>query len=279
MHKRKTNASSDLPRKRAKSNQPIEIPSLQTFNTSTASSSSLSPSSSSSSSTPPRHAKRKRPESLIINGQDESDTSISTKRARTQSPRQQSLDPDLEDWPLHDDHPETQAHIYWEPTDLTERARQWRARATLAMQGMRSCSCGKMHQAIGRKSWHYPGQEPELEDPDESYSQLEPLSVYQSPSRSRARMPSPGLSDEGSDADDSQLNFAPINASIPREPLTAPDSQVPDITEAPNVSPDISTTTPTPNIVRASRQRKNTLQSVEKSNPPHKTRKKYKSKK
>ncbi|KAL7940515.1 hypothetical protein V8C42DRAFT_337346 [Trichoderma barbatum] len=289
MLKRKPAACPDSPRKKAKSNQPTETPNLQTFNTNAVPSFFSSPSSS-LSSTPPRHAKRKRPDDPLINDPDESDTSITTKRARAQSPERQSLSPNFEPWPLHDDHPETQANIYWEPTDQTERAKQWRKRTTLAMQGYRNCSCGKMHYTIGRKSWHYPGQEPELEEPelersdeplsepDESYAQSEPVSVYQS--RSREPLPSPGLSDGGVDAGNTQLDFASIDGSIPREPSTAPDSRVPVIAEAPNISPNISLAiTPTANIGRVSRQRTSTPPSVEKPSPRHKTRRKDKNKK
>jgi hypothetical protein len=274
MTKRKLAASPALPRKRTKLNQPTETPSLQTFDIDATASSSSSP----SSSTPPRRLKRRRPDSSSIDSQYESDTSISTKRAKTESPREQS--PVYEDIPLHDDNPEAQAHIYWEPTDLTGRARRWRELTTLAMQGYVSCSCGKMHMAIGRKSWHYPGQEPELDDesdesftgPDEAYAQLGSVTIHQN--RGRQPLLSPELSDDEHDAGNNQSISAPIDVSTSREPSTTPGFQVPAIAEISNISPDSSLTiTPAVKTDRISRQR-----NAKKTKSRHESRRKNKGK-
>lgn len=277
MAKRKSTASPVLPRKRTKLDQPTETPSLQTLDTDATASSSSSP----SPSTPPRPLKRKRPDSNSVDSQDESDTSISTKRTRTESPREPSPSSNYGDILLHDDYPELQAHIYWEETDLTEEARRFREVATLYSQGyVGGCSCGKMHMAIGRKSWHYPGQEPELDDePDEpfpesdqAYAQSSSTSAY----RSRGRQPllSPELSDDEINAGNSQSISAPVNVSTPREPSTTPDSQVPVVAEISNNAPDTPPTiTPTVNISQVSRQR-----NIKKSKPRHETRRKNKGK-
>ncbi|KAM0459228.1 hypothetical protein ACHAO4_002622 [Trichoderma viride] len=277
MAKRKSTASPALPRKRTKLDQPTETPCLLTLDTDATASSSSSP----SPSTPQRALKRKRPDSNSIDSQDESDTSTSTKRTRTESPREPSPGSTYGEIRLHDDYPELQAHIYWEETDLTEEARRWREVATLYSQGyVGGCSCGKMHMAIGRKSWHYPGQEPELDDepdepfpePDQAYAQSSSTSAY----RSRGRQPllSPELSDDEINAGNSQSISAPINVSTSRGPSTTPDLQVP-VAEIPNVSPNTSLTiTPTVNLGRVSRQR-----NVKKSKPRHETRRKNKDKK
>ncbi|PON26060.1 hypothetical protein TGAM01_v205004 [Trichoderma gamsii] len=277
MAKRKSIASPALPRKRTKLDQPTETPSLQSLDTDATASSSSSP----SPSPPPRPLKRKRPVDNSIDSQDESDTSTSTKRAKTESPREPSPDFDYGEILLHDDYPEAQAHIYWEPTDLTEEARRWREIATLYSQGyVGGCSCGKMHMAIGRKSWHYPGQEPELDDEpgqpfpeqDEAYAQSASTSAY----RSRGRQPllSPELSDDEIDAGNNQSSSAPIDVSTPREPSNTPDLPEPVVPEIPDVSPNPSLTiAPTVNVGRVSRQR-----NVKKSTPRHKTPRKNKDK-
>lgn len=277
MAKRKSTASPVLPRKRTKLDQPTETPSLQTLDTDATASSSSSP----SPSTPERLLKRKRPDSNSIDIQDESDTSISSKRTKTESPREPSPGSSYGEIRLHDDYPELQAHIYWEETDLTEEARRWREITTLYSQGyVGGCSCGKMHMAIGRKSWHYPGQEPELDDePDEpfpeadqAYAQSSSASVY----RSRGRQPllSPELSDDDINAGNSQSISAPINVSTSREPSATPDLQVPIVAEIPDASPNTSLTiTPTVDLGRVSRQR-----NVKKSTPRRETRRKNKDK-
>ncbi|KAL7894591.1 hypothetical protein HDV63DRAFT_396716 [Trichoderma sp. SZMC 28014] len=273
MAKRKSTASPALPSKRTKLNQPTETPSLQTLDTDATASSSSSP----SPSTPPRPLKRKRPDSNSVDSQDESDTSISTKRTRTESPREPSPGSAYGDIILHDDHPELQAHIYWEETDMTEEARRFREVATLYSQGYVSgCSCGKMHMAIGRKSWHHPGQEPELDDePDEPFP--EPYQAYSTSAyRSRDRQPllSPDLSDDEIHAGNSQSISAPINVSTSREPSTTPDLQVPVVAEISNNAPDTPPTIiPAVNIGQVSRQR-----NVKKSKPRHETRRKNKGK-
>lgn len=163
---------------------------------------------------------------------------------------------------------------------MTEEARRFREVTTLYMQGyVGGCSCGKMHMGMGRKSWHYPGQEPELDEPDEplsepyqAHAQSESVSMYQS--RGRQPLLSPGLSDEEIDAGNIQSSSAPIDVSTPRGPSTTPDLQVPVVAETPNVSPNTSLTiTPTVNIDRVSRQR-----NVKKSNPRLETRRKNKDK-
>ncbi|KAM0512402.1 hypothetical protein ACHAPE_008851 [Trichoderma viride] len=277
MAKRKSIASPASPRKRTKLDHPTETPSLQTLDTDATASSSSSP----SPSTPQRPLKRKRPDSNSIDSQDESDTSISSKRTKSESPREPSPDFNYGDILLHDDYPELQAHIYWEPTDMTEEARRWREIATLYSQGyVGGCSCGKMHMAIGRKSWHYPGQEPELDDEtdepfpeqDEAYAQSGSISMH----RNRGRQPllSPELSDDDINASNIQSNSAPINVSTPREPSDTPDLQVPVVAEIPDVSPNPSLTiTPTVKVGRVSRQR-----NVKKSTPRHKTPRKNKDK-
>ncbi|KAL7918741.1 hypothetical protein ACQKWADRAFT_303441 [Trichoderma austrokoningii] len=276
MTKRKSTASPALPRKRTKLDQPTEAPSLQTSDTNSTASSSSSP----SPSTPRRSLKRRRLDSDSIDSQDESNTSISTKRAKTESPREPSPSPNLGSILLHDDNPEAQAHIYWEPTDLTETARQFREMTTLAAQGYRYCECGKWHMAIGRKSWHYEGQEPETDDesdgqfpdPDEAYTQSGSLSASQN--RGRRQLLSPGLSDEEVDAGNNQSISTPINVSAPREPSTTPDFQEPVVAEIPTASPSTSpTTTPTVNISQISRQR-----NVKGSNPRRDTPRKNKDK-
>ncbi|KAK1247057.1 hypothetical protein MKX08_000859 [Trichoderma sp. CBMAI-0020] len=276
MAKRKSTASPALPRKRTKLDQPTETPSLQTLDTDATASSSSSP----SPSTPRRHLKRKRPDSSSIDSQDESDTSISSKRTKTESPREPSPSSSYGEIRLHDDYPELQAHIYWEETDLTEEAKQWREMATLAMQGyVGGCSCGKMHMAIGRKSWHYPGQEPELDDepdepfpePDQAYAQSISTSVYRS--RSRQPLLSPELSDDEIHAGNSLSISAPINVSTSRGPSATPNMQVP-VAEIPDVSLNTSPTiTPAVDIGRVSRQR-----NVKKSTPRRETRRKNKDK-
>jgi hypothetical protein len=277
MAKRKSIASPVLPRKRTKLDQPTETPSLQTLDTDATASSSPSP----SPSTPQRPLKRRRRESHSTDSEDESDTSISSKRTKTESSREPSPNPAYGDILLHDDYPELQAHIYWEPTDLTKEARRWREMATLAMQGYTSsCSCGKMHMAIGRKSWHYPGQEPELDDEpdepfpehDEAYAQSSSTSMH----RSRGRQPllSPELSDDDINAGNIQSSSAPINVSTPREPSNTPELQIPVVAEIPDVSPNPSLTiTPTVNVGRVSRQR-----NVKKSSPQRERRRKNKDK-
>lgn len=185
---------------------------------------------------------------------------------------------------LHDDNPEAQAHIYWEPTDLPEKVRRWRARAELSLAGYVNCSCGKMHYAIGRKSWHYPGQEPELEDPEESVPEADegytqPASISAHQNRGHERLPTPELSDEEANAGNTQFNFTPIDVSILQEIPTSPDSPVPVVTEVPTVSPTITpTTTPaiasTTNTGRVSRRRTGAQHDVENSKARRQRRRK-----
>ncbi|KAL7961595.1 hypothetical protein V8C34DRAFT_273031 [Trichoderma compactum] len=299
MAKRKSAGSVTPPRKKAKLDQSIESPRLQTHSTDAASSSSCSLPSSPLPSTSQRPKKRTILDDTSSEGEDEWDARSNTKRIRTQSPTnstRRSPTPNYEDWVLHDDNPEAQAHIYWEPTDLTERARRWREKAELAMAGYVNCSCGKMHYAIGRKSWHYPGQEPELEDPEESVPEpdegyIQPAAVSAHQNRGQERLPTPELSDEEANVDNTQLNSTPIDVSILQESPTSPDSPAPIVREVPTVSPTItstttptttSTTTPTTTSTtstsRVSRRRTSPQHDVENSKARRQTRRKNKNK-
>ncbi|UKZ74164.1 hypothetical protein TrVFT333_001823 [Trichoderma virens FT-333] len=295
MVKRKYAASSASPRKKAKLDEPTE-----TLANAPRSSSPSSPTSS-SSSTSQRREKRKRSDSTLLDDPDESDASINTKRAKTQSPTSSrrpspSLNPegtrpvpdedsdDSSEWELHDDHPEKFAHVFWEPTDLSEAARERRRRFDLMMKGYTSCVCGKMHYAIGRKSWHYPGQEPELEDPeeqlpepDEPHVRSRPVSAYQS--RGQERLLSPELSDDEAAAGNAQPNFAPSDVSSVREPSVELDLPAPVIAEVSAISPTNSPiVTPTANNSRASRGRNNAQQNISKPTTPRRTHRKNKNK-
>ncbi|KAL6809307.1 hypothetical protein GGI42DRAFT_317604 [Trichoderma sp. SZMC 28013] len=287
MVKRKCAGSLSPPRKKAKLDQPIESPHIQTLETDAAPSSSCSSPSSPLPSASQRPEKRKIPDDTSSDSEDEWDARFNTKRIRTQSPAnstRRSPTPNYEDWVLHDDNPEAHAHIYWEPTDLTERARRWREKAELAMAGYVNCSCGKMHYAIGRKSWHYPGQEPELEDPEESVPEpdegyIQPATVSAHQNRGQERFPTPELSDEEANVSNTQLNFTPIDASILQESPTSPDSPVPVVAETPTVSPTITpTTTPTTNTGRVPRRRTSAQHDAENSKARRQTRRKNKNK-
>ncbi|KAL6698652.1 hypothetical protein J3F84DRAFT_363518 [Trichoderma pleuroticola] len=290
MAKRKHAGSVTPPRKKAKLDQPAESPRLQTLGTDAASSASCSSPSSPLPSTSQRPEKRKIPDDSS-DSEDEWDARFNTKRIRTQSPTnstRRSPTPNYEDWVLHDDNPEAQAHIYWEPTDLTERARRWRAKAELAMAGYANCSCGKMHYAIGRKSWHYPGQEPELEDPEESVPEpdegyIQPATVSAHQNRGQERFPTPELSDEEANVGNTQLNSTPIDVSILQESPTSPDSPVPVVSEVPTVSPTItpattSTITSAKSTGRVPRRRTSPQHDVENSKARRQTRRKNKNK-
>ncbi|KAM0256147.1 hypothetical protein ACHAQJ_005124 [Trichoderma viride] len=285
MAKRKSDASPTSPRKKAKLDQPTDTPILQTFNAHAASSSL---SSSSSPATPQRREKRKRIDSTTIEDLDEEpNPSVNAKRAKTQSPAnatRHSRSPSFEPWPSHYDDPQSQAHIYWEDEhytkELTNTARRFRRAATLALNGYLMCSCGKYHYMDGRKGYHYPGREPELESSDEAEAQLETVSAYQS--QSREPLLSPELSDEEADTgdDDGQLESAPLDVSIPQPPLTTSASPVPIIPEASIVSPATSPTIlPTTNKARVSHQRNNAKRNAEIPNSQRQTRRKSKSKK
>ncbi|KAK4074763.1 uncharacterized protein Triagg1_4912 [Trichoderma aggressivum f. europaeum] len=282
MAKRKSAGSVTPPRKKAKLDQPIESPRLQTHSTDAASSSSCSLPSSPLPSTSQRPEKRKILDDTSSEGEDEWDAGSDTKRIRTQSPTnptRRSPTPGYQ-WVLHDDNPEAQAHIYWEPTDLTERSRRWRESMRLIGAGYLGCSCGKMHYAIGRKSWHLPGQEPELEDPEESvperdeeYTPPRTIPAYQD--RSQERFPTPELSDEEANVGNTQLNSTPIDVSILQESPTSPDSPAPVVAEVPTVSRVI---TPTTNTGRVSRRRTSEQRDVEKPKARRQTRRKNKNK-
>ncbi|KAL6886875.1 hypothetical protein GGI43DRAFT_272047 [Trichoderma evansii] len=302
MAKRKSTTSPSSPRKKARLDLPTDTPSLEISSDDGASSlsaSTLSP------PTPERRQKRKRAD-IASSGSllEESDTRISAKRARTQSPASSTRhsrnpnaepwpnpddDPDFVPWPSHFDDPQSQAHIYYEDEyytkELTAEAREFRKRATLAMQGYLLCPCGKYHQMDGRKSWHHPGMEPELEEPVGAQTQPDIDSTYRS--RSREPLLSPELSDdeETDAAEGGQLEIAPD--SVSETSSISSDSLVPTILEASNVSPTISLATspatssaslPTTTEARVSRQRSNAKRNVGKPISQRQTRKKNKRK-
>ncbi|EHK22555.1 uncharacterized protein TRIVIDRAFT_221824 [Trichoderma virens Gv29-8] len=297
MVKRKSDASSTSPRKKAKLDEPTETLANAALSSSPSPTSSLS-------STWQRREKRKRSDSTLVDDPDESDTSTNTKRAKTQSPtssRRPSPSPnpngarpvpgnDQDDWEWewHDDHPEKFEHIYWEPTDLPEKAKRWRRRVDLLAKGYVGCVCGKMHYAIGRKSWHYPGQEPELEDPeeqlpepDEPHVRSGSVSAYQS--RGQERLLSPELSDDEEAVGNAQPNSAPSDVSSVREPSVAPELPVSVIAEASAVSPTNSPTnspivTPTANNSRLPCGRNNAQRNISKPTTPRRTNRKNKNK-
>ncbi|UKZ96642.1 uncharacterized protein TrAFT101_011420 [Trichoderma asperellum] len=296
MAKRRSAASPSSPRKKARLDLPTDTPSLVISSDDEASSSSAS----TLSPPTPRREKRKRADITSTNDLlEEPNPSISAKRARTQSAASSTRhsrnpsaepwpspddDPDFVPWPSHFDDPQSQAHIYYEDEyhtkELTAEAREFRKRATLALQGYLLCPCGKYHQMDGRKSWHHPGMEPELEEPLGAQSQLDTGSTYRS--RSREPLLSPELSDEETGAaGGDQLEIAPNGVS--ESSSISSDSPAPAILGASNVSSTISpTTSPAtssaslPAITKApvSRQRNNTKRNPGKPISQRQTRKK-----
>lgn len=258
MAKRKSTTGPSSPHKKARLDLPTDTPSLEIPSDNGASSSSAS---TISPPAPQRREKRKRTDNnstdVLL---EESNTSTSAKRARTQSPASSARhsrnlstkpwpdpedDPDFVPWPSHFDDPQSQAHIYYEDEyytkELTAEAREFRKRATLALQGYLPCPCGKYHQVVGRKSWHHPGMEPELEEPVAAQSQSDTSSTFRS--RSQEPLLSPELSDdeETDAAGGDQLEIA-LN-SVSESPSISSDSPAPTISEASNVSPTISPAT------------------------------------
>ncbi|KAL7919509.1 hypothetical protein ACQKWADRAFT_300969 [Trichoderma austrokoningii] len=89
---------------------------------------------------------------------------------------------------------------------------------------------------INRKSWHYPGEEPEVDDTDDETEpdmRRRPISVYQTPNR--GRLPSPALSDAG--GNQPTTNAAPGALLSPREP--SPASNLTVVADAQTASPTI----------------------------------------
>ncbi|KAK1236942.1 hypothetical protein MKX08_007890 [Trichoderma sp. CBMAI-0020] len=297
MAKRKSTTSPSSPRKKARLDLPIDTPSLEISNGEGA---SLLSASTSSPPTPSRPEKRKRTNSASTNGSvEESGPGTSAKRARTQSPASETRhsrnlgaesfawqdDPDFVPWPSAFDDPQSEAHIYYEDEyytkELTAEAREFRKQATLAMHGYLLCPCGKYHQMDGRKSWHLPGMEPELEDPDEADFQPGTSSTHRG--HSREPLPSPELSDdEEADAiGGDQIDITPVSASESSSTLS--DSPTSIISETPNVTSTTSPTTSpasssTTTEAQVSRQRSNMKRSAEKPISQRQTRKKNKRK-
>ncbi|PON21691.1 hypothetical protein TGAM01_v209429 [Trichoderma gamsii] len=298
MAKRKSTTSPSSPRKKAKLDLPTDTPTLEI---SSGDGTSLLSASTPSPPTPSRREKRKRTDSVSTDGSlEESGPGTSAKRARTQSPASETkhshqpgfeLWPDLEDdpdfvpWPSAFDDPQSEAHIYYEDEhytkELTAKAREFRKQATLAMHGYLLCPCGKYHQVVGRKCWHHPGMEPELEEPVGTQPQQDAGSMYRS--RSQEPLLSPELSDdeETDAAGGGQLEITPISAS---EPLSiSSNSPASVISEASNVS---STTSPSTSPAsssattkaQVSRQRSNMKRSAGKPISQRQTRKKNKRK-
>ncbi|KAL7952411.1 hypothetical protein V8C34DRAFT_299385 [Trichoderma compactum] len=278
MAKRKSTTSPSSPRKKARLDLPTDTPSLEISSGDGAS--LLSASTKSSPTTPSRREKRKRTDVVATDGSlEESGPGTSAKRARTQSPAGEtshSHEPSFEPWPgLEDDQdfvpwpsafddPQSEAHIYYEDEhytkELTPLAREFRKRATLALQGYLLCPCGKYHQMDGRKSWHHPGMEPELEEPDETLVQPDTGSMHRG--HSREPLPSPEFSDDeeteaiGGD----QIEITPVSAvdsssTLSDSPaLVASESSNVSLTNSPATSPVSSSTT---TEAQVSRQRSN----------------------
>lgn len=297
MAKRKSITSPSSPRKKARLDLPTDTPTLEI---SSGDGASFLSASTPSPPTPSRREKRKRTDVVSTDGpSEESDSGTSAKRARTQSPASETSHsnkpgfefwPDLEDdpdfvpWPSAFDDPQSEAHIYYEDEhytkELTPLAREFRKQATLALHGYLLCPCGKYHQMDGRKSWHLPGMEPELEEPDETLVQPYTGSMHRG--HSREPLLSPELSDdeEIDAAGGGQLETMPISAS--ESSSISSNSPVSVISEASNVS---STTSPatsaasssTTTKAQVSRQRSN-KRSAKKPISQRQTRKKNKRK-
>ncbi|KAL6854074.1 hypothetical protein J3F83DRAFT_755867 [Trichoderma novae-zelandiae] len=195
---------------------------------------------------------------------------------------------------LHEDDPNA-IRARWKPFGLSKKAKRFRKDSMLSMLGYSSsCSCGKRHYAIGRKSWHYPGQEPELEDPEEEPLpeqdvpyQVQPTSVSAYRGRGRTPLLSPEPSDAEADAAYAQPNPAPVDVSASRESSIAPEpaisvaAQAPPPPVSPTASPPATATaTATTDARRTSRrrQRDNERYKVEKHNPRRQTRRKNRKK-
>lgn len=298
MTKRKSTTSPSSPRKKARLDLPTDTPSLEASSNDAASSSSAS---TSSPPTPQRREKRKRADSALTDGLlEEPNPSISAKRARTQSPANSTGhsrnpgaepwpdpedDPDFVPWPSPFDDPQSEAHIYYEDEhytkELTAEAREFRKRATLALHGYLLCPCGKYHQFVGRKSWHHPGMEPELEEPVEAQAQPDTGSTH------RGQSLEPLLSPELSDDEDTdaagggQLELAPIRAS--ELSSTSSDFPVPVTLEVSNVTPATSPATSSASLstttkAQVSRQRSNIKRNAGKPVSQRQTRKRNKKK-
>ncbi|KAM0449380.1 hypothetical protein ACHAPV_008837 [Trichoderma viride] len=297
MAKRKSTTSPSSPRKKARLDLPTDTPSLVISSNDGA---SLLTASTSSPPTPSRCEKRKRTDSVSTDSPlEESDPGTSAKRARTQSPAGETKhshkpgfepwpawqdDPEFVPWPSAFDDPQSEAHIYYKDEhytkELTAEAREFRKQATLALHGYLLCPCGKYHQMDGRKSWHYPGMEPELEEPDEADFHPDTGSTHQG--RSREPLPSPELSDDETDAiGGDQIEITPVSASESSSTLS--DSPAPVVSEPSNVSltnspatsPASSSTT---TEAQASRQRSNMKRGAGKPISQRQTRKKNKRK-
>ncbi|PON20045.1 hypothetical protein TGAM01_v211089 [Trichoderma gamsii] len=298
MAKRRSSASASSPRKKARLDLPTDTPSLEI---STDEGASLLTTSTSSPPSPSRREKRKRTDSDPTDGSlEESESGTSAKRARTQSPASETEhsrkpgfepwpewqdNPDFVPWPSAFDDPQSEAHIFYEDEhytkELTAEAREFRKQATLALQGYLLCECGKYHQMDGRKPWHYPGMEPELDESDEE--RVQPGTGSSHPGRRREPFPSPELSDdEEADATGGdQLEIMPVSASEPSLASSVSPASV--ISGASNVSPTNSPATSpvsssTTTEAQVSRQRSNTKRSARKLASQRQTRKKNKRK-